>query len=124
MATKQIRYIGFSAQGVEVGEGDWYGLFLPGEPVDVPEEIAGRAPSGTLGDDDYDPGEGLLAQTGNFVEGAVAASTVAEILAEVGDDPSKAAAALAAERARGDHARKTLITQLEAIAGQGEQTNG
>lgn len=34
-----------------------------GETVDVPDEVAGRPPSGTPGTKGYDPGEGLLAQT-------------------------------------------------------------
>lgn len=63
---KQLRYIGFSAQGVEVGEGDWYGYFPHGEVVEVPDDIAGRPPSGAPGEEKYDPGTGLLAQVGNF----------------------------------------------------------
>lgn len=31
--------------------------------VEVPDELAGRVPTGKPGDEDYDPGEGLLAQT-------------------------------------------------------------
>jgi hypothetical protein len=31
--------------------------------IDVPDELAGREPSGEPGDDGYDPGEGLLAQS-------------------------------------------------------------
>lgn len=42
--------------------------------------------------------------------------TVKEILADVGDDPEKAKAALAAEQeARGDKARKTLVDPLQAV---------
>lgn len=42
--------------------------------------------------------------------------SVKEILADVGDDKEKAAAALAAEQeARGDKARKTLVEPLQAV---------
>lgn len=42
--------------------------------------------------------------------------TVAQVLLEVGDDPTKAAAALESEQAKGDRARSTLVEKLEAIA--------
>lgn len=42
--------------------------------------------------------------------------TVNEVLADVGDDPEKARAALEAEQAKGDKARSTLVEKLEAIA--------
>jgi hypothetical protein len=42
-------------------------------------------------------------------------ATVKEILADVGNDPEKAAAALDVEKARGDDARSSLVTKLEAI---------
>lgn len=37
-----------------------------GEPVEVAAWLAGRAPSGDPEGDDYDPGEGLLAQPLNW----------------------------------------------------------
>lgn len=40
---------------------------------------------------------------------------VADILAEVGDDKEKAAAALATENARGDAARSTLTEKLQSV---------
>jgi hypothetical protein len=42
------------------------GNLEPGEVFEVDKELAGRAPSGTPGEDGYDLGEGLLAQIGNF----------------------------------------------------------
>lgn len=39
-----------------------------------------------------------------------------QVLAEVGDDPQLAAQALAAELAKGDKARSTLVEKLQAIA--------
>jgi len=42
------------------------GCLEPGEVFEVDAEIAGRAPSGTPGEDDWDPGIGLLAQIGNY----------------------------------------------------------
>lgn len=42
------------------------GCLTPGEVFEVDEKVAGRAPSGTPGADDYDPGEGLLAQVDNY----------------------------------------------------------
>ena len=58
-------------------DGEGIGCLEPGEVFDCPVELAGRAPSGRPsvgepGDDgydpghDWDPGDGLLAQTGNF----------------------------------------------------------
>jgi hypothetical protein len=47
-----------------------------GVPVSVPDDVAGRAPSGTPGEEGYDPGSGLLAQTDNW--SAVAGEDVAE----------------------------------------------
>lgn len=122
MSTKTILYIGGFAAGVGIETGQW---LAPGAPVDVDEDVAGHAPSGTPGDDDYDPGSGLLAQTGNFVEADMSASTVAKVLESVGDDPDRAAAALAAEQAKGERARKSLIDKLEAlVAGGKEESNG
>jgi len=43
--------------------------------------------------------------------------SVEGILAAVGDDKEKAAAALELEKAKGENARPTLVTKLEAIAG-------
>lgn len=57
MATKTLIYVGPFAGGVYIDTGQH---LLPGEPVDVDAAVAGRAPEGD------DPGEGLLAQTGNF----------------------------------------------------------
>jgi transposase len=39
-----------------------------GEPVDVPSGFVGSAPKGTPGDEDYSPGEGLLAQVENWTK--------------------------------------------------------
>lgn len=38
-------------------------LVEEGTVIEVPSEIAGKAPKGELGNKSYDPGEGLLAQT-------------------------------------------------------------
>jgi len=37
-----------------------------GEVFDIDADLAGHAPSGTPGEEDYDPGAGLLAQVGNY----------------------------------------------------------
>ena len=42
-------------------------------------------------------------------------ATIDEVMTEVGDDPEKAQAALKTEQARGDAARSTLVTKLEAV---------
>ena len=114
---KTIIYTGPFAAGVQIETGQW---LEPGDPVDVDEAVAGRAPQGD------DPGEGLLAQTANFVEADMSASTVAKVLESVGDDPDRATAALAAEQAKGDKARKSLIDKLEAIVASGkeDESNG
>lgn len=41
-------------------------LVVRGEPVEVHEQLAGRAPHGHRADEDFDPGEGLLAQPDNW----------------------------------------------------------
>jgi hypothetical protein len=72
MATVHIRYVG------PIDEID-----LPligrsvkrGEVFEVDEQHAGHAPSGTPGEDDYDPGEGLLAQVGNYEAATVKKSS-------------------------------------------------
>lgn len=117
MATKTLLYIGPFVDGVQIETGQW---LAPGDPVDVDEDVAGHAPDGD------DPGSGLLAQTGNFVEADMSASTVAKVLESVGEDPDRAAAALAAEQAKGERARKSLIERLEAIIADGGEdgTNG
>ena len=117
MATKTIKYIGPFADGVEIAD---LGIFAePGEPFEVDEEVAGYAPDGD------DPGAGLLAQTDNFIEADMTASTVAKVLDIVGDDPERAGAALAAEQLQ-DKPRKSLIDKLEAIIAEGkeDESNG
>lgn len=37
-----------------------------GHQVDVPDELGGRPPEGEPTDEDFDPGEGLLAQPDNW----------------------------------------------------------
>lgn len=117
MATKTIMYRGPFVEGVQIETGQ---VLRPNEPADVDEAVAGRPPDGD------DPGEGLLAQTGNFVEADMSAATVADVLAGVGEDPDRAAAALAAEQAKGGRSRKSLIDKLEALvaAGKGDESNG
>ena len=117
MATKTVLYIGPFAAGVGIETGQW---LAPGDPVDVDEDVAGHAPDGD------DPGAGLLAQTGNFVEADMGASTVAKVLESVGENPDRAAAALAAEQVKGERARKSLIDKLEVIvaAGEEDESNG
>jgi hypothetical protein len=117
MGTKTLLYVGPFAAGVQIETGQWLD---PGDPVEVDEAVAGHAPEGD------DPGGGLLAQTGNFVEADMSASTVAKVLESVGDDPAKAAAALSAEQAKGDKARKSLIDKLEALVADGkeDESNG
>jgi hypothetical protein len=123
MATKSILYVGPFTAGVQIETGQWLDH---GDPVEVDEDVAGRSPSGTPGEDDYDPGAGLLAQTANFVEADLSASTVAKVLESVGDDPARAEAALAAEQAKGDKARKSLIDKLQALVagGKEDENNG
>jgi hypothetical protein len=108
--------------GVDITWGQHTVHAWPGEPVEVPEEIAGRPPSGTPGEEGYDPGAGLLAQTANWVEADLSASTVADVLASVGDDPERAAAALASEQLR-DRPRKSLVEKLAAIVAQSEESS-
>lgn len=56
--------------------------------------------------------------------GAGKAATIKEILAEVGDDPDKATAAMQAELGRGADARSTLIVALDKIAGGDTDAGG
>lgn len=70
-----------------------------GEPIEVETELAER----------------LLAQEANWAEADLGAATIKDVLAEVGDDVSRAQQALALEQAKGADARKTLIEKLDAI---------
>jgi hypothetical protein len=76
-----VVYIGPFAEGVEIAEtGQWAN---PGEPVEVPTEVAGRAPKGKPEDEDYDSGEGLLAQPANWAKaGTKAAKAAVEATSE------------------------------------------
>jgi hypothetical protein len=69
------------------------------EPADVPTDV----------------GERLLASPVWERPGGRSEPTVEEVLIDVGDDRDKAAAALAAEQAKGDSARSTLVQRLEAL---------
>lgn len=73
MATVQLRNINplghvdlplLRREGLEEAEG--VGCLNPGEVFDCPAELAGHAPTGTPGDEGFDPGCGLLAQVGNY----------------------------------------------------------
>lgn len=119
MATKTLIYIGPFAAGVQIETGQ---VLEHGVPVDVDAALAGHAPSGE--GDDYDPGTGLLAQTSNFIEADMSSATVAMVIEAVGDDAERAAAALAAEQAKGERARKSLIDRLEAIVAAGKKEDG
>ena len=112
MGKKTLIYTGPFAAGVGIETGQW---LEPGDPVEVDEAVAGRSPEGD------DPGEGLLAQVGNFIEADMGSATVAKVLESVGEDPDRAAAALALEQAKGDKARKTLISELEVIVASGKE---
>ena len=76
-----VEYVGHHAE-VEV---DGYGLAVPGVPVDVPDYLAGRAPSGHRTDDDFDPGEGLLAQPVNWRTPTAKAKAAAKADAKAAD---------------------------------------
>lgn len=54
----------------------------------------------------------------------LADGTIAKVLDEVGDDPQLAAQALAAETAKGDKARSTLVEKLTAITAAGAPDGG
>jgi hypothetical protein len=69
------------------------------EPAEVPTDI----------------GERLLASPVWERPSGRSEPTVDEVLAEVGDDKEKAAAALSAEQAKGEPARSTLVQRLEAL---------
>lgn len=57
--------------------------------------------------------EGFLAEVGEAEDSSEKKKSVDEVLAEVGDDKDKAAAALEAEKAGKN--RSTLVTKLQAI---------
>lgn len=80
---KNVVYVGPFADGVEIADtGAWAS---PGEPVEVPDEVAGRPPKGKPEDEDYDPGEGLLAQTSNW---AKAGTKAAKAAIEASEEPT------------------------------------
>jgi hypothetical protein len=91
MATVRLRNINplgrvdlplIGRQGEHEGEG--VACLEPGEVFEVDAKVAGRAPSGTPGEADYDLGEGLLAQVGNY-ELADAATSTRKTRAPKGD---------------------------------------
>lgn len=112
-------------QGEPLGQ-HGIGCLEPGEEFDVPATVAGRAPSGDPAGDDYDPGEGLLAQVGNYEHVAgeliepdgVPAGAISKVLDWVGDDPIKAASAIEAENLR-PKPRTSLLEQLAATIEKG-----
>lgn len=59
----KVTYVGPFPEVELYDTGDWVNQ---GETIDVRDSLAGRPPSGEPGTDDYDPGEGLLAQTANW----------------------------------------------------------
>lgn len=89
-----IIYIGPVRPGVEL---DAYGLAEFGVPISVDVETARS-----------------LLVTSTWSSADVSDATVEEVLADVGDDPDKAGAALALEHARAKP-RKTLLDALNAI---------
>ena len=64
------------------------------EPTDAPDASVEPAPA-----DGFDPD-----------------ASIADLVDYVGDDPDRAREVLAAESAKGDDARKTLVAKLEAVA--------
>lgn len=68
------------------------------EPGDIPDDVGKRLLTSPVWEE---VGEGER--------------TIAEIVADVGNDRDKAAEALAEEQAKGASARKTLISKLEAV---------
>jgi hypothetical protein len=92
----------------------------PGDPVTLEQAVRW----GLLDEDQAEavPATGVTAGSAGDVTTAVtpdlSTATVAEVLAAVGDDPHRAAAALKVERA--NRRRTTLIASLEAIASKTE----
>lgn len=97
-AAEQARAIAEAAQRQ-------YDAILAGLPEDVRNEVAPGTVSQPGGDPDGDDSSG----------GGTKVPTVKEVTDEVGDDPAKAQAALEAEQARGDDARSSLVSKLEAV---------
>ncbi len=118
MDTRLIVYVG-AHDAVEIPECGV--IAVCGEPVAVPLELAGRAPNDEpqlLADgtpnEDYDPGEGLLAQIDNWrvVVEYPTRGSIEDVLGWVADDPTRAADALERERRR-DKPRDALVGELE-----------
>ncbi len=87
-----------------------YQAILAGLPADVRREVA--------------PSTVPATGAGNGTAGADKAPTIEEVMDQVGTDPAKATAALAAEQARGDAARSTLVSKLEAVIAAAEGGQG
>lgn len=82
-----------------------YEAILAGLPDQVRSEVApATVAAGTSPPEGYTDG----ADPGDF--------TIKQVQDYVGDDKERAAAVLALEQARGDNARVTLVSELEAIA--------
>ena len=75
-----------------------------GDTVEVPDEL----------------GDSLTEQVDAWEEADSGRPTVDDVLSDVGDDPDKAARALAVERGS-DKPRKSLISRLEGIAATDEE---
>jgi hypothetical protein len=72
---KHVVYVGPFADGVEIADtGQWA---HPGEPVEVPDDVAGRPPKGSPDDEGYDAGQGLLAQPANWAKAGTKAAKAA-----------------------------------------------
>jgi hypothetical protein len=93
----KIRYVGPSTAPVIIPAAGYLEV-TPGEPVEVPNAV----------------GQSLCEQVDNWRPVGGAQPTVKEILAEVGDDPDAAEAALNAEQAT-DSPRPKLVGALEAV---------
>ncbi|HEY2084889.1 MAG TPA: hypothetical protein VGH54_02445 [Mycobacterium sp.] len=67
-------------------------LAYPGEPIEVPAAIAGKAPSGERWTEGYDPGFGLLAQIENWQRPAPKQAAPKKSAAAKQTEPTKDAA--------------------------------
>lgn len=97
-------------------DGAGHTLVIAGQPLQrgIPTELTGRAAEAAAQHPDIHEA-GKKESTPAASAAPAWGTTVKDALAWVGDDRERAAEVLAAEQARGDEARTTLVTGLEAM---------
>jgi hypothetical protein len=112
--------------GTYIYEGPGHSIIIAGKPLQrgIPTELDGRAAEEAKAHPDVRAAGKGDAEAGGEAGPAPEhpwGNTVKDALGYVGDDVERAREVLAAEQAKGDEARSSLLTKLETLlAGPGE----